>query len=137
MRQVSIRGRARHGLRLIDVGRDLGELGPNVLHRVGAQREPQIGAAGVHGVDHGARRFRGISGLFPLGLLDEGADRANAVAVRFEGRHAFVPAYFFLEEGDTVPCIYRLIREEDGWKIDSVQVLKRWPASRRLGGTRA
>jgi len=57
-------------------------------------------------------------------------------AVRFEGPHAFIPAYFFLEEGDIVPCVYTLIREEDGWKIDSARVLKRWPSNRRLGGMR-
>ncbi len=57
-------------------------------------------------------------------------------AVRFDGAHAYIPAYFFLEEGDIVPCIYTLVREEDGWKIDGVRVLKRWPSNRRLGGMR-
>jgi len=57
-------------------------------------------------------------------------------AVRFDGPHAYIPSYFFLEEGDIVPCIYTLVREEDGWKIDSLRVLKRWPSNRRLGGMR-
>ncbi len=57
-------------------------------------------------------------------------------AVRFDGPHALIPAYFFLEEGDIMPCVYTLIHEEDGWKIDGVRVLKRWPANRRLGGMR-
>jgi hypothetical protein len=65
------------------------------------------------------------------------ASRVEFGAVRFEGRRAFLPAYFFLAEGDIVPCTYTLIREEDGWKIESARVLKRWPANRRLGGTRA
>jgi len=65
------------------------------------------------------------------------ATRVEFGAVRFEGRRAFIPAYFFLPEGDIVPCTYSLIREEDGWKIDGARVLKRWPANRRLGGTRA
>jgi hypothetical protein len=65
------------------------------------------------------------------------AVRVEFGAVRFEGRHAFVPAYFFLPEGDIIPCLYSLIREEDSWKIDTARVLKRWPANRRLGGTRA
>ena len=64
------------------------------------------------------------------------AKRVEFGQVHFEGRNARVPVYFFLEEGDIVPCIYALVREEDGWKIDSVQVLKRWPSNRRLGGTR-
>jgi hypothetical protein len=65
------------------------------------------------------------------------AARVEFGAVRFEGRHAFIPAYFFLAEGDIVPCVYTLIREEDGWKIENARVQKRWPSNRRLGGTRA
>lgn len=64
------------------------------------------------------------------------ATRVEFGAVQFEGRRAVIPAYFFLPEGDIVPCIYSLIREEDGWKIDSARVLKRWPANRHLGGMR-
>ena len=64
------------------------------------------------------------------------APRVEFGAVQFEGRYVHVPAYFFLEEGDIVPCVYILVREDDGWKIDSVKVLKRWPSNRRLGGTR-
>ena len=65
------------------------------------------------------------------------AQRVEFGVARFEGRRAFISAYFFLEEGDIVPCVYSLIREEDGWKIDGARVLKRWPSNRRLGGTRA
>ena len=64
------------------------------------------------------------------------ATRVEFGAVRFEGRRASIPAYFFLPEGDIVPCIYSLIREEDGWKIEGARVLKRWPSNRRLGGMR-
>lgn len=62
--------------------------------------------------------------------------RVEFGAVRFEGRRAFIPTYFFLPEGDVVPCIYCFIREEDGWKIDNARVLKRWPSNRHLGGLR-
>jgi len=65
------------------------------------------------------------------------AARVEFGAVRFEGRHAYLSAYFILPEGDVVPCVYDLIREEHEWKIDSARVLKRWPSNRRLGGTRA
>ena len=64
------------------------------------------------------------------------ATRVEFGAVRFEGRRASLQAYFFLPEGDIVPCLYHLIREDGAWKIDSARVLKRWPANRRLGGTR-
>ena len=64
------------------------------------------------------------------------AQRLEFGAVRFAGRRATIPAYFFLPEGDILPCLYLLIREEDAWKIEGARVLQRWPATRRLGGTR-
>ena len=54
-----------------------------------------------------------------------------------EGRQALVQVYFFLPDGDIVPCVYRLVSEENVWKIDAAHVQKRWPAGRRLGGTRS
>ncbi len=65
------------------------------------------------------------------------AERMEFGAVRFEGEHAIVPVYFFLPDGDVVPCLYRLIHEDDMWKIDGARVMRRWPAGRRLGGMRA
>jgi len=64
------------------------------------------------------------------------ASRVEFGQARFQGRRAFLPAYFFLPDGEITPCIYSLIREENAWKIDNVQVLPRWPANRRLGGIR-
>lgn len=64
------------------------------------------------------------------------AARVEFGPVRFEGRHAFLPAYFFMPKGEIVPCLYSLIREDDAWKIDSTRVLPRWPTKRRLGGVR-
>lgn len=65
------------------------------------------------------------------------AERVEFGAVRFEGRHALVPVYFFLPDGDVVPCVYILVNEDAAWKIDAARVLKRWPAGRRLGGMRS
>ncbi len=65
------------------------------------------------------------------------ATRVEFGQTRFHGRNAFLSAYFIMPEGDIVPCVYNLIREDDAWKIDSVRVLPRWPANRRLGGVRA
>lgn len=65
------------------------------------------------------------------------AERVEFGAVRFEGRHALVPVYFFLPEGDVIPCVYRLVEEKAAWKIDGARILKRWPAGRRLGGLRS
>jgi hypothetical protein len=64
------------------------------------------------------------------------ARRVEFGQTHFHGRSAFLSAYFIMPEGDIVPCIYNLIREDDAWKIDSVRVLPRWPANRRLGGMR-
>lgn len=65
------------------------------------------------------------------------AERVEFGAVQFEGRHAIVPVYFFLRDGDVVPCVYSLVNEESAWKIDGARLLKRWPAGRRLGGIRS
>ena len=65
------------------------------------------------------------------------ADRVEFGAVKWDGRQAVVPVYFFLPTGEVVPCFYHLVHEGDAWKIDGVHVRKRWPAGRRLGGVRA
>jgi hypothetical protein len=54
-----------------------------------------------------------------------------------DGRHAVVQVYFFLPDGDVLPCIYALVREDDIWRIDAARVQKRTPAGRRLGGVRS
>lgn len=65
------------------------------------------------------------------------AERVEFGAVHFEGHHAIVPVYFFMPDGDVIPCIYSLVNEDNAWKIDGARVLKRWPAGRRLGGMRS
>ena len=65
------------------------------------------------------------------------AERVEFGAVHFEGRHAIIPAYLFLPDGDVIPCIYSLVNEDGGWKIDGARILRRWPAGRRLGGMRS
>ena len=65
------------------------------------------------------------------------ADRVEFGPVHWDGRHAIVPVYFFLPDGEVVPCLYSLVQEDAEWKIDAVRVQKRWPAGRRLGGMRA
>jgi Domain of unknown function (DUF4864) len=64
------------------------------------------------------------------------AERIEFGAIRAEGRRALVPTYFFMANGDVIPCAYSLIHEEDGWKIDGVRVHPRWPATQRLQGVR-
>lgn len=64
------------------------------------------------------------------------ARRVEFGAVRRDGRHALVPAYFFLPGGEVVPCLWSLVYEGRSWKIDGVTVQKRWRSGQRLGGVR-
>ena len=64
------------------------------------------------------------------------ADRVEFGAVRWDGRHAVIPAYFFMPDNEVIPCLYSLVQEEGVWKIDGMQVEKRWRAGSRLGGLR-
>jgi hypothetical protein len=64
------------------------------------------------------------------------AERVEFGPVQYEGRRAVVPVYFFLSDGDVIPCLYRLVSESSGWKIDGARTLKRWPPGRRIGGIR-
>ena len=64
------------------------------------------------------------------------AERVECGAVRWDGQYAIVPTYFFLPEGEVLPCLYCLVCEENVWKIDAMRVQRRWPAGRRLGGMR-
>ena len=45
-------------------------------------------------------------------------ERVEFGRVAREGRRALVQVYFFLPNGDIVPCVYRLVNEENAWKID-------------------
>jgi hypothetical protein len=65
------------------------------------------------------------------------ADRVEFGAVRWDGRHAVVPAYFFMPDSEVIPCVYSLVQEDGNWKIDGVRVERRWRAGSRLGGLRA
>lgn len=65
------------------------------------------------------------------------AERVEFGAVRWDGRHAVIPAYFFMPDSEVIPCLYSLVQEDGVWKIDGVRVEKRWRAGSRLGGLRA
>lgn len=65
------------------------------------------------------------------------ARRVEFGAVRFEGPQAILPVYLFLDDGDVIPCLYRLVEEDGVWKIDSARLQRRWPAGQRMGGVRA
>ena len=64
-------------------------------------------------------------------------ERVEFGRIARDGRQALVQVYFFLPNGDIVPCIYRLLNEDSVWKIDAAHVQTRWPSGRRLGGLRS
>jgi hypothetical protein len=58
-----------------------------------------------------------------------GAHSAVRQAVRWEfgilqlvGYTAEIPVHFFLQTGEILPATYRLVREKNSWKIDSVEI---------------
>ena len=63
-------------------------------------------------------------------------DRVEFGAIRFQYRHALVPAYFFMRGGEIVSVHYVLIHEEGRWKIDASRVERRWDRSHRVAGER-
>ena len=57
--------------------------------------------------------------------------------VQVSHRHALVQVFFVLPDGEVVPCVYSLLREENGWKIDGAKTQKRLPSISGLGGMRS
>jgi len=65
------------------------------------------------------------------------AQRVEFGFVETRGRHAIIQVFFIDATGQVTPCIYSLVSEGEGWKIDGAQVLRRWPAGARLSGIRS
>lgn len=57
--------------------------------------------------------------------------------VEMRGRRAIVQVFLIDEIGQVTPCIYSLVNEGEGWKIEGAHLLRRWPAGARLGGMRS
>lgn len=79
-----------------------------------------------------------FSGMMRIGyarILD--AERVEFGTFQQTGRHAVVEVFFVSRDGNVFPCIYSLISERDGWKIDGARWVKGWPPGRRIGGIRS
>jgi len=79
-----------------------------------------------------------FSGMMRTGyarILD--AERVEFGSCEQRGRHAMVEVFFVSRDGGVFPCIYSLISEPDGWKIDGARWVKGWPPDRRIGGIRS
>ncbi len=75
-----------------------------------------------------------VRGTYPEVLR---AEHVEFGELHIRNRHALVRVYFILNDGDVLPCLYSLVREDGGWKIHGAKLQKRWPASERaLGGIR-
>ena len=55
--------------------------------------------------------------------------------VEARGNHAAIRVYLIGRDGLVMPCLYQLVREREGWRIDGARILQAWPSSARLAGT--
>jgi hypothetical protein len=53
------------------------------------------------------------------------------------GKHAMVEVYFIDDEGMASPCIFTLVHESEGWKVDGARWIKGWPNGQRMRGIRS
>ena len=63
-------------------------------------------------------------------------ERVEFGAIVVQGRHALLPAYFFLPNGGIAVVHYSFVREEGTWKIDGSRLERRWDRGHRVGGER-
>ncbi len=115
------------------------ELCEIVWKQIGAFREANYPRA----YRHASTRFQERFNVDAFGELVRSdypdlvrASRVEFGTVRIVGRYAVVQVFFFLPDGEVVPCIYSLINEDEGWKIDGARLQKRWPPGSRLRGLR-
>lgn len=69
------------------------------------------------------------------GIVD--AERVEYGTFECRGHRAMLQVFFIDGSGRVTPCIYNLIIEGDGWKIDGARILESWPTGSRLGGIRS
>jgi len=60
--------------------------------------------------------------------------RAEYGPAQTNGRHATVEVYLIGRGGETMPCVYMLIREGEAWRIDGARLMQPWPAGMREKG---
>jgi hypothetical protein len=64
------------------------------------------------------------------------ADHVEFGPVLLRPMEAEIQVFFVLPNAQVVPCIYKLILEDKGWKIDSASRGRPLPTTRPLGGLR-
>ena len=66
-----------------------------------------------------------------------GAGRIEFGIVKRREQHALIQVFFIDSDGSVLPCIYSLIYEADGWKIDGARMLPRQPSGMQSEEIRA
>jgi hypothetical protein len=61
--------------------------------------------------------------------------RAEYGNVLTKGRHATIEVYLIDEFGEVTPCVYMMVREGDGWRIDGARMMQPWPPEMHMEGT--
>lgn len=61
--------------------------------------------------------------------------RAEYGEVEARGGRAMMQVYMIGEDGQVMPCVYSLVREADGWRIDGARLMAPWPADMRMDAT--
>ncbi len=62
------------------------------------------------------------------------AERIEFGVVKSREHHALIQVFFIGHDGGVLPCIYSLIYENGGWKIDGARMLPRWPSDLQNDG---
>ena len=79
---------------------------------------------------------------FERRVRTEYPELAQAARVEFgpahiNGARALMTVYCMNVRGQVTPCLFTLVREPEGWKIEEVRLQDRWPQGRRLRGLQA
>lgn len=65
------------------------------------------------------------------------AQRIEFGIVKYRDRRALIQVFFIGRDGTVLPCIYTLIYETGGWKIDGAVMLPRWQSGSDFEGLSA
>ncbi len=66
-----------------------------------------------------------------------GAERVEFGPWHRQGRRAMIQVFFVNHDGGVSPCIYSLISEGTGWKVDRARWVRGWPEGQRMRGIRS
>jgi len=62
-------------------------------------------------------------------------NRAQYGATQTNGRRATMQVFLIGENGEVMPCVYNLVRESGGWRIDGARLMPPWPKDMKMDGT--